>query len=63
MTAYHYPDDDHDALAREIERRRCAWHQARTDRDVALRHFYDAVRAELVAEAAFRDVALGQPVP
>ena len=62
MTAYRYPDDEANALAVEIERRRRAWHQARTDRDAALRRFYDAVRAEIDAETAFRAVALGEPV-
>jgi hypothetical protein len=64
VTAYRYPDDDGAGpdMAVEIERRRRAWHQARTDRDVALRRFYDAVRAELAAEVAFRDVALEEPV-
>ena len=61
MTGYRFPDDP-DAQAVEIERLRRVWHQARTDRDTALRRFYDAVRAELAAESAFRDVALGEIV-
>ena len=64
MTGYRYPDgaDDVDHLAVEIERLRRAWHQARTDRDQALRRFYDAVRDELAAESAFRAVVLDDVV-
>jgi len=62
VNTYRYPDghDDLEQRRRDIERLRRAWHQARTDRDQALRRFYDAVRAELAAETAFRDVALDE---
>lgn len=55
MTAYRYPDDGPDPAV-EIERLRRAWHAARTNRDLRLRDFYNAVRDELLAEAAFRAV-------
>ena len=61
MSTYRYPSTDDDALAVQVERLRTAWHDARTDRDRALRAFYDAVRDELAAEQAFRAVVLDEP--
>lgn len=63
-TSYRYPDDDGaeaERIRREVSRLRIEWLNARTDRDMALQRFYACVRAELVAEAAFRAVALDNP--
>ena len=43
-----------DHLADDIERCRRTWHDARAARDDAYRALHDAVRAELVAENAYR---------
>lgn len=63
--SYRFPADDDDRAELERHRRqvaelRRAWLDARTDRDLALHRFYAAVRAELLAEAAFRAVALDE---
>jgi uncharacterized membrane protein len=46
---------DVDALAVEVERRRVAWHQTRTERDAALHAFDEANRAEARAAIAYAE--------